>query len=145
MKRKIDRFLEYLDKKGISENKATVDCQLSQGLLYRAKIGMSDIGNKAVEKILETYADLSRVWLLTGEGEMLKISESKSISTELAADDRMVERLLVLLAEKDKDMRVLIDMLKEKDEKIEELRKELDARKGKTASGADGSSVANVG
>lgn len=78
MERKIDRFLEFLSYKGISENKATVDCQLAQGLLYRAKTGKSDIGAKAIEKILAKYADLSSVWLLTGEGDMLKSDVSQS-------------------------------------------------------------------
>lgn len=71
MKRRVDRLLEYLSAKGISENKATFDCGLSKGLICQAKSGKADIGNKAVEKILATYDDLNRVWLLTGEGSML--------------------------------------------------------------------------
>ncbi len=78
MKRKIDRFLVYLEEKGLNENKATAECGLSQGLLYRAKIGKSDIGGKAVEKILATYTDLNRVWLLTGEGSMLNTPEQET-------------------------------------------------------------------
>lgn len=69
--RKIDRFLEYLKFQGISENKATVDCGLSVGLIGQAKRGKSDLGDKAVDKILSKYQDLSRVWLLTGDGEMI--------------------------------------------------------------------------
>ena len=72
--RKIDRFLQYLDYKGITENKATVDCNLSKGLLGQAKSGKSDLGNKAIEKVLSFYQDLSRVWLLTGAGNMLNDS-----------------------------------------------------------------------
>ena len=71
MKRRVDRLLEYLSAKGISENKATFDCGLSKGLICQAKSGKADIGNKAVEKILATYDDLNRVWFLTGEGSML--------------------------------------------------------------------------
>ena len=70
MKRRVDRLLEYLSAKGISENKATFDCGLSKGLICQAKSGKADIGNKAVEKILATYDDLNRVWFLTGEGSM---------------------------------------------------------------------------
>jgi hypothetical protein len=71
MKRRVDRLLEYLSAKGISENKATFDCGLSKGLICQAKSGKADIGNKAVEKILATYDDLNRVWFLTGEGSMI--------------------------------------------------------------------------
>ena len=72
--RKIDRFLQYLEYKGITENKATVECNLSQGLLHQAKSGKSDLGNKTIDKILITYQDLNRIWLVTGEGEMLNAS-----------------------------------------------------------------------
>jgi hypothetical protein len=71
MNRKVDRLLEYLEFKGITENRATVECNLSQGLIYQAKSGKADLGNKAIEKILSTYRDLDKVWLLTGEGNML--------------------------------------------------------------------------
>lgn len=70
--RKIDRFIQYLDYKGITENKATQDCGLAQGLLHQAKSGKSDLGAKSVEKILIVYQDLDKDWLLTGNGEMLK-------------------------------------------------------------------------
>lgn len=70
--RKIDRFLQYLEYKGITENKATIECGLAQGLLHQAKSGKSDLGAKTIDKILIKYQDLSREYLLTGEGEMLK-------------------------------------------------------------------------
>lgn len=70
--RKIERFLQYLDFKGITENRATVECGLSQGLLHQAKSGKSDLGYKTIDKILDKYQDINKAWLLTGEGEMLK-------------------------------------------------------------------------
>lgn len=82
--RKIDRFLQYLDIKGITENKATVECGLSQGLLHQAKRGKSDLGEKSIEKILITYQDIDKIWLMTGEGEMLKSGSDvpvKSLTT----------------------------------------------------------------
>lgn len=69
--RKIDRFLQYLDFKQITENKATTDCGLSQGLIYQAKLGKSDLGYKTIDKILDTYQDINKEWLLTGRGDML--------------------------------------------------------------------------
>lgn len=82
MERKIDRFLQYLDFKGITENKATVDCGLSKGLIGQAKNGKSDLGNKAIEKVLIFYQDLNKVWLITGEGEMLNSPSSPELATE---------------------------------------------------------------
>ena len=82
--RKIDRFLQYLEYNAISENKATTDCGLSQGLIHQAKSGKSDLGAKSIDKILIKYQNLNRDWLLTGRGEMLKenIPESETISID---------------------------------------------------------------
>ena len=149
MKRKIDRFLVYLDYKGISENKATVECQLSQGLLYRAKVGMSDIGNKAVEKILATYTDLSRVWLLTGEGSMLNEPENPMVKEpQLVAENipslSNVEILLRdMLAEKEAKIDALQDRINELIEENARLRTLLE-QKGGNAPDAGCSSSANA-
>lgn len=61
--------------KGLNDNKVTIECGLSVGLLGKARSGKSDLGEKAIEKILNIYQDLSHVWLLTGEGSMLKTTD----------------------------------------------------------------------
>lgn len=72
MREIITRFDKYMKVKGLNDNKVTIQCELSQGLLGKARAGKSDLGKKAIDKILNSYQDLNRVWLLTGEGEMLK-------------------------------------------------------------------------
>ena len=79
MERRIDRLEKYMITKGINDNQVTKECGLSVGLINQAKKGKSDLGGKAVEKILSKYQDLSRVWLLTGEGPMLTSSSDTSI------------------------------------------------------------------
>ena len=146
MGRKIDRFLVYLDYKGVSENKATMECQLSQGLLYRAKTGHADIGNKAVEKILATYTDLSKVWLLTGEGTMLNSQENAvtpepSLVAENIPQLSNVEILLrEMLAEKEAKIDALQDRINELIEENARLRTLME-RKGGTAPAAECSSA----
>lgn len=70
--RKIDNLTKYMELKGLNDNRVTIECGLSQGLLNQARSGKSDLGSKTIEKILITYQDLSRTFLLTGEGSMLK-------------------------------------------------------------------------
>ena len=79
MERRIDRLEKYMITKGLNDNQVTKECGLSVGLINQAKKGKSDLGGKAVEKILSKYQDLSRVWLLTGEGPMLTSSSDTSI------------------------------------------------------------------
>lgn len=79
MERRIDRLEKYMITKGLNDNQVTKECGLSVGLINQAKKGKSDLGGKAVEKILSKYQDLSRVWLLTGEGSMLTSSSDTSI------------------------------------------------------------------
>ena len=71
--RKIDRLIKYMNYKGLNDNQVTQGCELSQGLLSQARSGKSDLGPKSIEKILMTYQDLDRVWLLTGSGNMLRV------------------------------------------------------------------------
>lgn len=71
MRERMERFDKYMKYKGINDNQVTLNCNLSQGLIGQARTGKSDLGNRTVDKILKVYQDLSRVWLLTGEGQML--------------------------------------------------------------------------
>lgn len=144
MKRKVDRLIEYLSEKGISENKATIECGLSKGLICQAKSGKADIGNKAVEKILSTYDDLNRVWLLTGEGSMLNTPEHETSAQEQPAPSGS---LLDYLQRKIAELETKIEKLN--DEKAELLQENailkyentmLAPRKGDAAD-AEGSSV----
>ena len=76
----IDRLDIYIREKGINDNQVTVNAGLSVGLLNNARRGSSDIGKKTIEKILTFYQDLNRVWLITGEGSMLKNNFSEDPS-----------------------------------------------------------------
>ena len=107
--RKIDRLLQYLKYKGISENKATQECGLAQGLLHQAKSGKADLGYKSIDKLLIKYTDLNRTWLLTGEGDMLNADAPASTGS---GDRSVIERLLSQLEEKDRQIAALIELLK---------------------------------
>ena len=78
MERIIDRLDKYIALNSLNDNKVTTDCGLSVGLIGQARKGKSDIGKKSIEKILNKYQDINRVWLLTGEGNMLKSNISQT-------------------------------------------------------------------
>lgn len=80
MRERFERFDNYMRYKGLNDNQVTIHCELAQGLLSQARKGKSDLGDKTIAKILKVYQDLNRVWLLTGEGEMLKNSTTQTSS-----------------------------------------------------------------
>ena len=79
--RKIERFDKYMFFKGLNDNKVTKDLSLSIGLLGKSRKQNRDLSDKVVEQILNFYTDLSRVWLLTGEGSMLNPTQQNSGGT----------------------------------------------------------------
>lgn len=86
--RRVDRLDKYLSYKGITEYRATKDAGLSKGTITKSREENRDLSNKTVEKLVEVYSDLNKVWLLTGEGEMLKnlaLAENQAVA--LAADE----------------------------------------------------------
>ena len=67
----INRLDTYIKAKNLNDNKVTVIAGLANGALGQARKGKCDIGKKYIDKILAAFPDLSRVWLLTGDGQML--------------------------------------------------------------------------
>lgn len=82
--RKIDRFDEYMSYKDLNDNRVTNDLGLSIGLIGKSRKGNRDLSDKVIEQILNFYSDLSRVWLLTGEGSMLNNTNSEVSSVKEA-------------------------------------------------------------
>ena len=94
MERVIDRFDKYLRTKGLNDNQVTVSLGLSQGLIGKSRGKGRDLSSKLANKILDFYPDLSRVWLLTGEGQMLNGGSSQTIpaTIELQAQTELNEK-----------------------------------------------------
>ena len=76
--RRIDRFDKYMEINGLNDNKVTVKTGLAIGTIGKSRKEGRDLSDKAIEKILNTYPEINRVWLLTGEGEMMKSQYLKS-------------------------------------------------------------------
>lgn len=75
-----DRILEYCQALGIKPGRFERECGLSNA--YLAKLRHEPSRDK-IESILNAYPDLSKTWLLTGEGEMLKTDTPPSVKTRI--------------------------------------------------------------
>lgn len=78
-----DRISKYIDFKGISIYKLEGDAGFSNGYWRKTK----SISANAVENILRIYSDLNPVWVITGEGEMLKDPSSSIIQNNRHGDN----------------------------------------------------------
>lgn len=74
--RRIERFDNYMSFKGLNDNIVTNDLGLSVGTIGKSRKEGRDLSDRVIELILNFYMDLNRVWLLTGEGEMLKTEDT---------------------------------------------------------------------
>lgn len=133
----LERIKQFIDYKGIAISAFEKSIGMANASFGKSLKKGGTIGADKLENILKVYPDLNSHWVITGEGNMIN-----GELAPLAQDTTAV--LLRLLAEKDMDIRALIEMLRKKDEQIEDLRNELDARKEKTALVAAGSSDAAV-
>ena len=73
-----DRIQQYIDYKGISNSKFEIEVGLSNGYWRKTK----SISSSVVEKILRIYSELNPLWVLTGEGSMLKNTSASSNTAE---------------------------------------------------------------
>lgn len=143
MERIVDRLDKYAKTKGLNDNTLTIKASLSVGLIGKARKN-GDLGKNSIEKILNVFPDLNRVWLLTGSGEMLiaptdEVSEPrfnydpegsrtadapKNVNV-IEAGDNIAEVYKALLFEKDHRIKELIDsrdkLCREKDSRIRDL------------------------
>lgn len=75
-----DRIMAFLDFIGEPVTRAENKCGFSKGSIRKTKFNLSP---DRLEVFLQTYPELSRVWLMSGEGEMF-LTIGNSPSTDLS-------------------------------------------------------------
>lgn len=72
MLKTIDRLMQFINHAGLSARQFDLSIGASNGYTLRMKKNRASIGSDVIENILRIYPQLNVVWLLTGEGNMLK-------------------------------------------------------------------------
>lgn len=91
----IDRLREYLDFKHIKPGNLDRSIGAGNGYIGKQIKARASIGSDILEKIFDVYPDLSPVWLLTGNGEMLiqppekKQKTNKDLTEELPPEEQV--------------------------------------------------------
>lgn len=73
----LDRIKEYIDKKGITIAAFERSVGMSNASFGKSLKGGKAIGTDKLENILTIYQDINPSWLLTGEGNMLRLESEK--------------------------------------------------------------------
>lgn len=74
----IERLYEYLDYKKLKPTALEKEIGLSNGYISVQKKRNADMGEGALNKIIDYCRDINPLWLLTGEGSMLRSEQKKA-------------------------------------------------------------------
>jgi len=110
----INRLFEYFDYKSIKPTRFEKEYSISNGYFGIQLKRNADIGSGILEIIVNNCRDLNVVWLLTGEGDMLK----KETQAQVLPVPGINSNELALLKSKD-------NLIEEKDKIIKMLEKEV--------------------
>lgn len=75
----IDRLMEFIRYSGLSARQFDLSIGAGNGYTLRMSKNRASVGSDVIENILKTYPDLNVVWLLTGDGPMLKSQMEEEI------------------------------------------------------------------
>lgn len=91
----IQRLYEYIDTQRLSVADFERQNQLSNGYLGKMRKRNAGIGEEVLVRIIENCPDLSPLWLLLGEGEMMRSAKpsSKPTDTHPSTDNTEIEQL----------------------------------------------------
>ena len=132
----LERLKQYIDFKGISVAAFERSIGMANASFGKSLKKQGAIGTDKLENILNIYPDISPLWLLKGEGNMISANESAQ-----PAQESTPTYLLNMISEKDTLIRQQAEELGELRERI----RQLEQRLGKTAGDVNIGATANVG
>ena len=113
-----NRILQFIDFKGISKNKFSIETGLSNSYLTKMEDN-SSIGSKIILKIVSIYPELNLNWLMTGSGEMiLKPNNNTESKTGMNCSECAFKELADERKERIAELNATIALLKDKIEQL---------------------------
>lgn len=109
----LNRIKYYLDYKGIKVSAFEKEVGMSNGSFASQLKNNKTIGVDKLENILKRFPDLNPDWILTGNGDMLKL--------DVLSDDKVVYQKVYKLKEKSIDYKELAEARKETIESLKKI------------------------
>lgn len=130
------RVRDFLKANDLKQRELATYLEITEAAVSNVVKGKSDFSKENLIKILNNPYG----W----DTSMLSESQEETPAEEQRQPDTL-DRLFAIVEDQRKDIATLLAMMKDKDEKIEEMRRELDSLKRGVAQSVVGSSGANVG
>lgn len=139
----IDRFYEYLAEKSLKPTVVEKEIGLSNGYLSAQKKRSADMGEGMMLKVIDYFRDINPIWLLTGEGSMLRTEQRQQASQVEVQPVPSTDESIIYKMYKEKDLEVkdLMETIGSLKEQIRQLKRE----KGNSVSDATDSIHVSVG
>jgi len=127
MLKTIDRLMQFIKYAVLSARQFDLSIGASNGYTLRMQKNRASIGSDVIENILKVYPQLNVVWLITGEGEMLKENEEELILDfeELPREKQIEIEQIIEQKIKEHQEKELKNLLKEVTEEIERTQKKM--------------------
>lgn len=120
----IDRLMQYIKFAGLSARQFDISIGASNGYTLRMLKNNASIGSDVIENIIATYPDLNLIWLITGEGEMIK-KETHSLDFNKLPNEKRTEiEQIIEFKIRERQEKELKKILKEVTKEINAIEKE---------------------
>lgn len=136
-------FKRFMFEQKIKQTELVDYLGVSKGYISLVIAGKRKLSDENLRKLINNPFGWD-VSLLTGTPCKDSEVQPQNAVTEQPEEQGMIDKLFFLVESQRKDIETLIQLVKNKDEKIEELLEELDARKKGDATGVASSSSASA-
>ncbi len=121
MLKTIDRLIQFIQHAGLSARQFDISIGAANGYTLRMKKNRASVGSDVIENIVKTYPQLNVVWLITGEGEMIKTEEDSELLDFEQLPKKKQEEIEAIIETKirERQEEELKDLLKEVTQEIQ--------------------------
>jgi len=118
--------MQFIKYAGLSARQFDISIGAGNGYTLRMKKNNASIGSDVIENIIKTYPQLNVVWLLTGEGNMLKQEEPDLPDFDQLPKEKQKEIEQIIEKKiRERQEEELQRLLKEVTEEIEQTQKKM--------------------
>lgn len=108
----IERVKKVIAHTGLSDRAFAIKCGINQPTLFNQLKGLRNISLDTIKAVANTFPEISGDWLLTGNGEMIKVEPAMDIDRIATLVDT-IATLQKAISEKDKTIAILADQIEQ--------------------------------